>query len=123
MEGENSGLSLPARGFLFTVCLSIFLNIYIYIYIYKFPKNSEVFYHDYSLRNFNDFLIPRVRNDFLEKFPFFSFTSSWNNLDNRFKTLSRKNEFKLKIKQYLLAKYSGFQCQRLFCYICSRTNS
>ena len=88
-----------------------------------FPKNSEVIDHDYPLRNFNDFCIPRVRNDFLEKFPFFSFTSSWNNLDNRFKTLSSKNEFKLKIKQYLLAKYSGFQCQRLFCYTCSRTNS
>ena len=38
-----------------------------------FPKNSQIEVHPYPLRNINDFFTPRVRNEFLARFPFYSF--------------------------------------------------
>ena len=49
-----------------------------------FPKNSQIEVHPYPLRNINDYFAPRVRNEFLAKFPFYSFPHCWNSFDLTF---------------------------------------
>ena len=84
-----------------------------------FPKNSTVENHVYPLRNLGLFNIPRIKNNFLKRFPFHSFTSTWNDLDTSLSSISSKILFKMKLKLYLLNKLDGFVCDKLFCYSCS----
>jgi len=85
-----------------------------------FPKNSQIDIHPYPLRNINDFFTPRVRNEFLTRFPFYSFPNCWNTLDPTFQSISNKNAFKYSVKQHLLKRLENFICNKLFCYTCSR---
>ena len=84
-----------------------------------FPKNSQIDVHPYPLRNINDFFTPRVRNEFLTRFPFYSFSICWNTLDPSFQSISNKNVFKYSVKQHLLDRLENFVCNKLFCYTCS----
>ena len=43
-----------------------------------FKLNYETPNSSYSLRNNNDFSVPKVRLEFLKRFPFYSFPKSWN---------------------------------------------
>ena len=85
-----------------------------------FPKNSQIDVHPYPLRNINDFFTPRVRNEFLTRFPFYTFPICWNTLDPTFHSISNKNAFKYSIKLHLLERLENFVCNKLFCYTCSR---
>ena len=67
----------------------------------KFSLNRSLL----SLRNADDFFLPRVRNDFLKKFPFFSFPLLWNDFDPNIKQIESKLGFTLSVKKFLLDKY------------------
>ena len=63
--------------------------------------------------------MPRVTNDKLKLFPFFSFPNTWNNLSTELKIVSSRNQFRFLLKRFLLNKVNEFSCSRLFCYSCS----
>jgi len=84
----------------------------------EFNKNNVN--SDYLLRNNDDYLIPRIHTDFLRRFPLVSFPLAWNTLDPELKTIISKNVFKFLVKKYLIDKCEIFQCNKLFCYVCSR---
>ena len=86
-----------------------------------FLKNSALTDHPYPLRNADDFFLPRVRNDFLKKFPFFCFPLLWNDFDPNIKQIESKLGFKLSVKKFLLDKYLDFRCDKLYCFSCSNT--
>ena len=84
-----------------------------------FPRNSDIEMHQYPLRNRDQFFVPRCKNLFINRFPLYSFTSCWNELDPALSCIASKNEFKYKLKQHFLDRLSNFECNRLFCYTCS----
>jgi len=84
-----------------------------------FPRNSDIESHAYPLRNLKLFHVPRINSAWLKRFPFFSFTTAWNELDNSLKLTPSKNEFRFELKRILLEKQDGFVCNKLFCYSCS----
>ena len=83
----------------------------------EFAKNSEN--REYLLRNNEDFIVPRIHINFLNRFPLVSFPVGWNALDHQLKTIFNKKEFKTRIKKSLIQKYENFKCGKLFCYVCS----
>ena len=84
-----------------------------------FQKNLDLESHSYQLRNLDHFNIPRLNYLWLQRYPFYSFTNLWNELDLSLKSIVSKNEFKYKLKLFLLQKLVDFVCTRLFCYSCS----
>ena len=87
----------------------------------SFILNSNSVSHDYALRNANDYLLPHTRYESLKNFPFYSFPKIWNELEPGFRSVTCKSIFKYNIKSHLMLKYSNFSCDKLFCYICSRS--
>ena len=87
----------------------------------SFILNSNSVSHGYALRNANDYLLPHTRYESLKVFPFYSFPKAWNELDPGFRSVTCKSIFKFNIKSHLMSKYSNFSCDKLFCYICSRS--
>ena len=73
-----------------------------------FPINQ--LNREYQLRNNEDFLIPRINLESLKRFPFYKYTTLWNDLSPELKSLNRKNEFKYKIKSSFL----NFLCEIIF---------
>jgi len=63
-----------------------------------FPKNLDIENHSYPLRNLELFHIPRINSCWLNRFPFISFTTIWNELDPSLKCISSKTELKVKLK-------------------------
>ena len=86
-----------------------------------YEKNAAVVNHDYPLRNAGDFIVPRIRLEFLKSFPFFSLPKTWNSLEPGFRNVSIKSLFKYNVKSHLLSKYCEFSCNRLYCYVCSKS--
>ena len=84
-----------------------------------FCRNNETQIHDYPMRNNDSFYIPRVKNDTLKRFPFYSIPSIWNDLPVHLKEISSKSLFRINLKLYLIQEYQNFICDRLFCYVCS----
>ena len=84
-----------------------------------FPRNLDFETHQYPLRNRDQFFIPRCKNLFLNRFPLYSFSTCWNELDPDLSCIASKNVFKYKLKQLFLDRLSNFECNRLFCYTCS----
>ncbi len=84
-----------------------------------FPRNLDFKTHQYPLRNCDQFFILRCKNLFLNRFPLYSFTTCWNELDPDLSCIASKNEFKYKLKQLFLDRLLDFECNRLFCYTCS----
>ena len=84
-----------------------------------FPRNLNLENHSYPLRNLQQFNVSRLNSSWLKRFPLYTFTTAWNELDISLKSISSKIEFKIKLKKYLLGKLEGFVCTRLFCYSCS----
>ena len=87
--------------------------------MHLFPKNINLEIHPYSLRNLDLFYIPRTNNAMIKRYPLYSFTSTWNELDISLRSIASKLEFKHKLKMFLLDKLKNFECSRLFCYSCS----
>ena len=56
---------------------------------------------------------------FLVSFPFFSSPLAWNNLPNNLKNISSKKLFRINLKLSLIQTCLNYQCNRLFCYVCS----
>lgn len=67
-------------------------------------SNEMMREHDYDLRNDNDFYLQRVRYAYLEDHPKFYFPRLWNNLEEQYKTLLTKSEFKKNIRRKLLTE-------------------
>jgi hypothetical protein len=86
-----------------------------------YEKNVAVTNHNYPLRNAGDFIIPRINLEFLKLFPLYILPKTWNDLDPGFRNVSIKSLFKYNLKSHLLSKYSDFKCDRLFCYVCSKS--
>ena len=75
--------------------------------------------HQYPLRNRDQFFVPRCKTLFINRFPLYSFTSCWNELDPALSCIASKNEFKYKLKQHFLDRLSNYECNWLLCYTCS----
>jgi len=75
--------------------------------------------HQYPLRNWDQFFVPRCKNLFVNRFPLYYFTSCLNELDPALSCIASKNKFKYKLKQHFLDRLSNFECNQLFCYTCS----
>ena len=84
-----------------------------------FPRNLEFEMHQYLLRNRDQFFVPRCKSLFVNRFPLYSFTTYWNELDPAVSCIAIKNEFKCKLKLHFLDRLSNFECNRLFWYTCS----
>lgn len=85
-----------------------------------FLQNSERGLNP-GLRNANDYFVPRVRSEYLRRFPFVSVPSAWNNFPVEIKQSESKNIFKSASKAYLIDKLQGFTCERLLCPCCLNT--
>ena len=83
-----------------------------------FFLNSEVNVHRFSLRNENDFHVPRTNSSFIQKMPLIDFPNTWNELDQSLKEISSRGLFKKQLKLFLLDKYANFRCNNLLCYSC-----
>ena len=83
-----------------------------------FKRNSDLIIHNYPLRNADELSLPHARNEYLKRFPFYSFPRLWNNLDPTIKSIGNINTFKFILKKCLLEKYAQFECERLLCYSC-----
>ena len=81
--------------------------------------NRATHNHEYVLRNDDDFFVPQTKNDYLKRFPFYTFPLAWNNLSLNLKLTQNKKIFRLNLKSYLMLPYKSFSCDRLFCYVCS----
>jgi hypothetical protein len=70
-----------------------------------------------SLRNHEEFFIPvsRLRN--LENMPLYSFPKAWSLLtDHSLNSIRNRDEFNVKLKEYLLAKLSfNVNCTKAYC--------
>ena len=71
-----------------------------------------------GLRNVFDYFVPRVRSEYLRRFPFVSFPSAWNNFPVEIKQSESIKTFKSASKAYLIDKLQGFSCERLLCPCC-----
>ena len=102
---------------------SIFHRSSIISYENHFRLKSEINPITYSLRNENtaDFYVPRVRTEFLKRFPFFKFATYWNSIEFYLRLLPNKVMFKTNLKYFFLSQIAEFKCEKLFCYICSKT--
>ena len=83
-----------------------------------FKLNYETLNSSYSLRNNNDFSVPKIRLEFLKRFPFYSFPKSWNLMPGELKGIHDKRMFISNNKETFYFNYSNFSCNRLFCYTC-----
>ena len=104
------------------------------LFVYSFEKNllprsfSDYFIRNndralpYNIRNATDLFIPHIRTEFLKRFPFYSFPSSWNNLPEAVRTIQTLSLFKTTVKKHLLTKLEGFTCNRLLCHSCLPPN-
>ena len=85
-----------------------------------FPKNiNNPTLHEYPLRNSLEYYVPRVRNEYLKKFPFYAFPKIWNDYDEECKTLPTPSIFKSKSKKFFIDRLANYSCNRLYCYACS----
>ena len=85
-----------------------------------FPKNlNNQTLHEYPLRNSEEYYVPRVRNEYLKKFPAYAIPKTWNEINLDSKTLPTPSIFKSKTKKYFIDKLSNFTCNRLYCFVCS----
>ena len=53
-----------------------------------------------------------------QKFPLGEAIKAWNRLGIFYKSCFTYKEFKWELKDYLLAKYSGFNCSKAVCHAC-----
>ena len=83
-----------------------------------FVKSSEILAHNYPLRNASDYHVPRVKSEFMKKFPLYNLPKTWNSLEPGFRDVNSKTLFKYNIKSHLLSKYADYKCEKLFCYVC-----
>ena len=83
-----------------------------------FNFNMDMNNHRFDLRNDNDFYVQRATSTFVQNMPLISFPSSWNNLDQNYKSITSKLLFKKSLKSELLDKYSNFRCDRTLCISC-----
>ena len=86
-----------------------------------FQRNSEVGTQNVVLRNSNDFYLPRIRLEFLKRFPFYKFPFFWNSAMSEIRCIQDKKEFVQNLKTVFFNSLDNFECTRLFCYICSNT--
>ena len=86
-----------------------------------FQRNSEVGTQNVVLRNSNDFYLPRIRLEFLKRFPFYKFPFFWNSATSEIRCIQDKKEFVQNLKTVFFNSLDNFECTRLFCYICSNT--
>ena len=86
-----------------------------------FVKSNEIIVHDYPLRNASDYYVPRESYEYLKKFPLYNLPKIWNSLEPGFRDVNVKSLFKYNVKSHLLSKYSDFKCEKLFCYVCSKS--
>ena len=102
---------------------SIFHRFLIVSYEDHFRLKSEINPITYSLRNDNvaDFYVPRVRTEFLKRFPFFKFATYWNSIEDYLRLLPNKIMSKTNLKYFFLSQIADFKCEKLFCYTCSKT--
>jgi hypothetical protein len=98
---------------------SIYYDYSLIDYERFFVKNEN--HHHYALRNENEFnfFVPRVRTDFLRRFPIFKFATVWNEIETYIKSIQSKVLFKTNLKYFMLNELAGFSCNKLFCYTCS----
>ena len=75
--------------------------------------------HEYLFRNPNDLHVPKVKNEFLKRFPFYAFPTMWNALPAHLKSFPNKSLFRINLKNHLMSPHKSFTCNRLFCYVCS----
>ena len=87
----------------------------------NFFKSNQILDHNYPLRNAFDYHVPRVRTEFLKKFPLYNLPKTWNSLEPGFRDVNCKSLFKYNVKSHLLSKYADFKCEKLFCYVCSKS--
>lgn len=79
-----------------------------------------------GLRNAFDFYIPIGRTEYLKRFPFIQFGKCWNEFYNNndpqidFSLTRKKDEFKFKLKSYLISLLSdNIICNRFNCPVCN----
>ena len=87
-----------------------------------FPKNVNLDRHEYALRNISAYFVPRHNNIFFKRFPPISFPSTWNEIPADLKLIESKQLIKHKLKEMLLENISNFECNKLYCYVCSNCN-
>jgi hypothetical protein len=75
-----------------------------------------------SLRNHEEFFIPVSRLKNLENMPLYSFPKAWSLLtDHSLNSIRNRDEFNVKLKEYLLAKLSfNVNCTKAYCPSCNR---
>ena len=86
-----------------------------------FVKSSEILTHNYPLRNASDYHVPRVKSEYMKRFPLYNLPKTWNSLEPGFRDVNSKTLFKYNIKSHLLSKYADYKCEKLFCYVCSNS--
>ena len=96
------------------------MNFYTY-FSDNFFKSNQILDHNYPLRNAFDYHVPRVRTEFLKKFPLYNLPKTWNSLEPGFRDVNCISLFKYNVKSHLLSKYADFKCEKLFCYVCSKS--
>ena len=86
------------------------------IIFYKLTELPTITYK-YVLRNNNGFFVPQTKNEYLKRFPFYTFPLAWNNLSLNLKLTQNIKIFRMNLKSYLMLPYKTFSCDRLFCYV------
>ena len=74
--------------------------------------------NSHNLRNANDYHVPRANSEFIKRFPFISFATSWNNFPPIIRMAQSKAIFKSACKSFFIKKLEGFQCSRILCPSC-----
>ena len=68
-----------------------------------YVKSSEILAHNCPLRNASDYHIPRVRSEYMKKFPLYNLLKTWNSLESGFRDVNTKSLCKYNIKSHLLS--------------------
>ena len=74
-----------------------------------------------SVRHCRTSFLPRVRSQYMKKFPLYNLPKTWNSLEPGVRDVHSKCLFKYNMNSHLLSKYADFKCEKLFCYVSSNS--
>jgi hypothetical protein len=122
-------LSILPLNDLITHCNLKFFHSYVYNYIpTAFHDTWSTNRHnrdndDRTLRNDDDFFIPRYRTDQIARLPFFKLPKTWNDTPKLITSTSNKKVFSAQVAHHFLDKLSSTpNCSRLVCPACITNN-